>query len=711
MKKARLIVASLVIGLAVSMHAQAPFDRLRALPGFAEYSRMQDELRKAPAFESGAVDVVWADDTRTLTYVKSGRSRQFDLTSKTDVDAGPASPPRLGPARTPSEAGPCPRVPVERGRQSACAASPDGTRRAIYRERNLYLSRADGGEATAITTDGSTTARIKYGVASWVYGEELDQTTAIWWSPDSRKVAFYRFDERPVRDYYLQMDQTGFQDTLDVEAYPKAGTDNPIAEVLVYDIESKRTITLDVRDGRPFTDDVVGHYVFAMQWAADSSELRMHRTDRKQQTMELVGCSPVTTKCRRIIREESATGWVENRPTFRLLSDGRRFIWGSDRTGWRNYYLYDLSGRLINPITSTSGFDASTVVKVDEPQGTLFYMAGDGDNFLKPQLHKVGLDGRGDRRLTDPGFAHRVTVSPDGRYFSDVFQTHDEPPVTQILTTDGVPVATLARSDLSRFQTLGLRKHEMFAYKAADGNTGLLGSIAFPASFDASKKYPVLMAVYGGPGDRDQSPTETFAEPSLTTEFGFLVVSLSTRAMPGLGRRTLDSLYRKLGQTEVDDFAEGVKALATRPYVDRSRIGILGTSYGGYVALLALLRYPDLFAAASASSPVTDWRHYDTIYTERYMSLPKDNAEGYDKGSAIQYAGALRGRLLLYYGTADNNVHPANSLQFIQALNRAGKSFEVQVGPDAGHSAVPSGRMMEFFVENLIARPERLRVN
>jgi dipeptidyl-peptidase-4 len=221
--------------------------------------------------------------------------------------------------------------------------------------------------------------------------------------------------------------------------------------------------------------------------------------------------------------------------------------------------------------------------------------------------------------------------------------------------------------------------------------------------------YPVLVSVYGGPEAMSETPTEEFTVPNALTEYGFLRVRLMTRAAPGLGKRTLDSIYLKLGQTELDDIVEGVKALAARRFVDSGRIGIFGTSYGGYLAALALVRYPDVFAAASASSPVTDWRHYDTIYTERYMGLPEKNADGYEKARVMRYADRLRGRLLIYYGTADNNVHPSNSLQLIQALTRAGKSFEVQVGPDAEHSALSVDRMMEFFIENLVVTPQRLR--
>jgi dipeptidyl-peptidase-4 len=260
-------------------------------------------------------------------------------------------------------------------------------------------------------------------------------------------------------------------------------------------------------------------------------------------------------------------------------------------------------------------------------------------------------------------------------------------------------------SGLTKLDTLGLKRAEMFTYKAADGQTTLHGIISYPSNFDPAQKYPVLVSVYGGPASASNTSRESFVPPNPLAEYGFLVVNLDSRAAPGMGKRTLDALYLKLGQTEIDDMAEGVKALWSRPYVDKNRVGIYGTSYGGYSSLMELLRHPDVFAAASSSSPPTDWRNYDTIYTERYMWIPQENRQGYDAGSAMTYADSLRGRLMLYYATADNNVHPSNMMQLISALQRAGKSFDLQLGPDRGHSGINVDRMMEFFIENLVLNP------
>ena len=412
-----------------------------------------------------------------------------------------------------------------------------------------------------------------------------------------------------------------------------------------------------------------------------------------------------------------------------FLKDGRRFIWESERNGWSNLYLYDLSGKLIAPLTGHTTFEVGNVIKIDEAAGLVFYTARDGDNYMKVQLHRVGLDGKGDVRLTDRAFHHSIAgciagaagggrgsgglpggggcgISPDNKYFVDVYQTHDTPPASRLVdATTGRPVAELAESDLTKFTALGLKKAELFTYKAADGKTTLHGLIQFPSNFDPARKYPALVGVYGGPASASNTARETFVTPSATTEYGFLVLNLDSRAAPGQGKRTLDQIYMKLGQVEMDDMAEGVKSLWNRPYFDKTRVGMYGTSYGGYSAVMSLLRHPDVFAAASASSPVTAWYHYDTVYTERYMWLPDENKAGYDAGSAMTYARNLKGRLMLYYGTADNNVHPSNMMQLINALQQAGKSFEVQVGPDRGHSGINPDRMMEFFIENLIIRP------
>jgi dipeptidyl-peptidase 4 len=711
----------LTLGLAL-LHVTADAqDRLKGMPGYEQYQKVSTQL--PTVLRTGQVNPSWSSDSTSFEYTFDGKRYRFDVGTRTAavVGAAPDAPGGRG-GRGAGRGG----TGIERGRQAASADSPDGKLKAFYRDRNLWVSEIGGANEAAITTDGSGQDRVKYGTASWVYGEELGQTTAMWWSPDSRKLAYYRFDEKDVLDYYLQLDQTKIQSMNDVEAYPKAGTANPVVDLWVYDVATRKNTKVDVRDGKPFENGVVGHYVYRISWSADSRELIFSRTNRRQNILELAAADPESGKTRVILREEWQTGWVDNRPTMQFLKDNRQFIWESERNGYANLYLYDLSGKLIRPLTTHTAFEVTGLIKIDETAGVVFYTARDGDNHLKLQLHRVGLDGKGDVRLTDPAFHHTVGgciagaaagggrggfgagtscgISPDSKYFVDVYQTHDTPPASRVVDATGKLVSEIAQSDLTKFNELRLKKAEMFTYKAADGKTTLRGVIQFPSHFDPTKKYPVLVPVYGGPASASNTARETFVTPSALAEYGFLVVNLDSRAAPGMGKRTLDSIYLKLGQVEIDDMAEGVKALASRAYVDKARVGIYGTSYGGYSSVLSILRYPDLYAAASASSPVTAWYHYDTIYTERYMWIPQENKDGYEAGSAMKYAGNLKGRLMLYYGTADNNVHPSNMMQLIAALQQAGKSFDVQVGPDRGHSSINADRMMEFFIENLIVK-------
>ncbi len=679
-------LAAVVLALGITAQPLAAQDRLATMPGHERYNTLRTEI--AGAVRTGAITPQWSDDGRSFTYSHGGTRWRYDVAARKATESTEAPTATAGRFGRP-----------ERGRQFEVAFTADSARKAFHRDRNLFVSNVDGSDERPLTTDGSEADRIKYGTASWVYGEELSQTTAMWWSPDGTKLAYYRFDESPVKDYYLQLDQTKLQSRMDIEAYPKAGTDNPVVDLFVYDMSTGKSTRLDVRSGQPFADSVVGQYVYRVGWTPDSRELTFNRTNRRQNVMEFTACAPDTGNCRVIVREEWPASWTDNRPEIEWLADGQRFLWASERTGFRNYYLYHVDGRLLSTVTQHP-FEVAGIVRVDEKAGQLWYQARSGDNHMKLQLHRVGLNGRGDRRLTDPSLTHTASVAPNGRHIVDVAQAHNVPPVARLLDANGRVLADITSSDRTRFDSLGLKPVELFTFTAADDSTTLHGVLHKPSNFDPARRYPVLVSVYAGPATN--GARETFATPNALTEYGFLVVQLDARSAGGRGKRFLDAIYEKLGQVEIDDLAAGVRALGQRPYVAADRVGIYGTSYGGYASIMALLRHPETFHAASASSSVTDWRHYDTIYTERYMYTPQDNTAGYDAGSAMTYADRLKGRLMLFYGTADNNVHPSNTMQLISALQRAGKSFEVQVGPDAGHAGIRPDRMMEFFIENLV---------
>src|SRR4051812_9526226 len=379
--------------LAMYVQVTGAQDRLKSMPGYDQFEKMSRQI--PAAVKSGALAATWRGGS--VEYSRDGKRYRFAPASRTSSEIPPAA---AEPSRSAARARPAP----ERGRQEDVVESPDRKLNAVYRDRNLWISPVAGGTETQVTSDGSVKDRIKNGTASWVYGEELAQTTAMWWSPDSSRLAYYRFDETRVPDYFVELDQTALQSTVDAEAYPKAGVSNPVVDLYVFDLATKKSTRVDVRNGRNFDDLVVGHYVYGITWSADGRELLFHRTNRRQNILELAAADPASGETRVVVHEEWPTGWIENSPAMQFLADGRRFIWASSRNGWSNYYLYDLSGRLIAPLTTHTTFEVGTIVKVDETAGVLFYTARDGDNYLKLQLHRVGLDGQHDTRLTDRAF-------------------------------------------------------------------------------------------------------------------------------------------------------------------------------------------------------------------------------------------------------------------------------------------------------------------
>jgi len=683
----KIIVTSLIVlGSSTLLFAQ---DKLKKMPGYERYIEIAPKIRGS--VKGGSLSVTWNKTGNSFEYNNDGKRVKYDVKSGKTTEIGAAVQPDWSHYYN----------RPQRGRQYASADSPDGKLKAFTKDRNMYISDNTGNNTITITNEGNTENQIKYGIATWVYGEELDQITAMWWSPDSKKIAFYKFNEKGSKKYYVLYDQTKIQNSVEIEAYPKVGAKNLPVDILVYDLETQQTITLDTRNGKPYHDGDLGTYLYDIAWSPDGKELLFHSTNRKQNIMEFKAADPNTGKTRVIVREEWLPSFTVNSPEIHILKDGKRFIWASERSGYKNYYLYDFSGELIKPLTQHS-FEVSEIVKVDDKQGKLFYMARSGDNHMKMQLHCVKLNGTKDLRLTNPAYHHSVSISSDSKYIVDVAQTHDIPPFTNLLNAKGKVLKKLANSDTSEFEKLGLKKVEVFTFTSADKKTKLHGMLHFPSNFDPNKKYPVLLSIYGGPSTHGFR--ETFKTPDALTEFGFLVVNLDGRNVGGRGKRLLDQLYGNLGIVEMDDFAEGIKSLYDRPYFDKDKVGVFGTSYGGTTAATSLLRFPEVYHAAVANSAVTDWRNYDNIYTERFMNTLEDNKEGYDAGSVMKYAANLKGDLMIFYGTSDNNVHPSNSLQLIQALQKAGKSFEVQIGPDQGHAAMDSNRMMEFFIKSLVLK-------
>ncbi len=700
---AKLLCAGIAAAIVAAPGAASAQSRIQQMPGFENWSEMAPRI--ASSVKSGRINPDWSANSRSFTYRRDGETWRYDVRRKRNApltQGVPATGRSTSKDDDDDRAGP-PLV-LARGRGAdADKTSPDGKFRAYTRDLNLYITPTTGGDEIAITTDGGAQTRIRNGVGSYVYLEEFGTRAPVWWSPDSRKLAWMRYDETPVSDYILALDQTQSFATAHHQAYPHPGEPNPIADLMIHDLDTGETTRLAVRDGQPFTNEVVGHYIWDAQWTAAGDEILVHRAERLQKVHELAACSIATGACRSVVRETRPQAWAEGEdPVF--LADGNRFVWTSERNGFRNFYLYDLSGQLLAPLTRHA-FDVVNVLSVDEDRNELWYTARSGDNHMKVQLHRVGLDGGGDVRLTDPSMHHTPEPSPNHRYFVDVSEAHDIAPVSHLFDRNGEKIADVVLSDMSEFEKLGFHRTEIFTYTSADGATPLHGQIVYPSNFDPTRKYPTILTVYAGPSS--SAVTERFRTPDAIAEFGFVILRLDARTVEGRGRAILDAAYQQLGIAEVDDLAAGLRSLQSRPWFDSNRVGVIGTSYGGTTSALLLMRYPDLVQAAVSNSPVTDWMLYDSAYTERYLGLPEESPDAYKQGAVLAYVDNLEGDLMLYFGTSDDNVHPKNALQLIAALNAAGKSYDVQVGPDRGHTSMSRTRMMEFFIEKLVINPAR----
>lgn len=662
------------------------------MPRFDRYQRLARDIANANP-NGGRLVITWAEDSTAFGFDQDGKSYVYTLATRSKAEG------KL-PTRSSTPARTRPRGTPERGRQFAETIAPDGKVRAFVRDNNVFLSQPDGSAEQPLTTEGSVANRQKYGVASWVYGEELNVREAMWFSPDSKTLAYYHFDERPVLDYWLVLDQTKFQGRLDTEAYPKAGTANPVVRLVIHPLEG-RPVTVDTS----FGDATLGEYVYSVRWSEDGKELFYNRTNRKQNVMQFCAADARTGKSRVIAEERQPQSWAENHPDVRWLADGQRFLWSSEQSGFKNWELRHRDGRRLNAVTNLRQ-DVGSILRLDEASGEIWYTAQGPENPYYLQVYRGKLDGTGHRLLTDPKLHHTVSISPDGKWLIDTVQTPTSPPETRLLDADGKLVEVLAKADRTKFDARGLRTVVPFTCLAADGKTEIYGHVAVPSDFDPAQKYPAIFSVYAGPESGGLSPD--FAMPSPITELGFLVVQVRGRGSMGRGKAFRDAVYGRLGVVEIDDIAAAAKHLAaTYPYFDAKRVGIYGTSYGGYASIMAILRHPDVFRVACASSSVTDWRHYDTIYTERYMGLPDaaENKRGYDEGSAIPLAKNLKGHLHLFFGTAENNVHPSNTYQLIAALDAAGRRYDMSVGPDRGHVQMNSSRMWEYFIKHLILQP------
>ncbi|QCO68574.1 S9 family peptidase [Luteimonas yindakuii] len=664
-------------------------DSATVLPGEETLSDEEKARRERQRIAglSGIVDYQWSPDAATLLFPLGGELYLYDLAQQ-----GAAAVRRL------TDGG---------GFATDPKISPRGGYVSFVRARNLWVIELASGTERQLTFDGSDS--IGNGVAEFVADEEMGRHTGYWWAPDDSAIAYARIDESPVP---VQKRPEVYADRTEIveQRYPAAGDDNVRVQLFVVAPDAEKPAARGIDLGR--NPDI---YLARVQWR-DPQRLTFQRQSRDQQTLELIEVALADGRQRTLVTETSDT-WVPLHDNLHFLRDGR-FVWGSERSGFEHLYLASEDGRALTPLTSGE-WVVDGLLAVDEDRG-LAWFAGTRDDATQRHVYSVPLAGGEPTRLTRASGMHNASFARNASVFVDSWSNTTTPPQIDLLHADGRPIATLVANDLAdpqhpyapfraahlptRFGTL----------PAADGTTELHYSLIRPADFDPSKRYPVVVFVYGGPAAQtvlDSWPgrADAFFNQYLAQQ-GYVVFSLDNRGTPRRGKAFGGSLYRRQGTVEIDDQLAGIEWLRAQPWVDADRIGVHGWSNGGYMTLLLLAKAPDAYACGIAGAPVADWALYDTHYTERYMHLPEDNPDGYREASVFTHAGNIRpGALLLVHGMADDNVLFSNSTQLMGQLQQAGIPFELMTYPGAKHGlrgadALHRYRIGEAFLGRCLTR-------
>jgi dipeptidyl-peptidase 4 len=575
--------------------------------------------------------------------------------------------------------------------------SPDGRSVGFVRDHNVWIMNLADGKDRAVTQGG--TEEIRKGELDWVYPEELDIKTAYWWSPDSSAIAYLEMDERKVSQYPL-VDFSSPSGEAEMERYPTAGGANPIVRVFVASLRGGEPRAMD-------TGEETDIYIPRVNWLTDSKHLAIQRLNRTQTALDLLIADSTTGKTRAVLREIDAN-WINVSDDLYFLKDGKRFLWSSERSGYRHLYFYDLEGKQVAQLTKGE-WEVSAVDTVDEAKGLVYFTATE-KSPLERHLYRVAFDGTGFTRLTKDEGTHAAVLAPNAAAFYDTYSNSATPPRQDLYRADGSRIATVNENKIAELADYHLSPMEFLSVKSRDGVL-LNASIIKPPDFHPQKKYPVLVYTYGGPHAqvvRNGWGGANFLWHQLMAQKGYIIFSLDNRGSGGRGHAFETPLHFRMGAQELSDQRDGVQYLKALPYVDSNRIGVWGWSYGGHMTLHAMFETGDDFKVGFAGGPVTDWRYYDSIYTERYLGLPQKNEKGYQDSSPVKYASQLKGKLLIAHGTGDDNVHFANTLAVINDLIEAGRYVEVLAFPGRGHgvSDPPARRVLmqrvtQFFLDNL----------
>lgn len=572
---------------------------------------------------------------------------------------------------------------------SLATFSPDGKKLAYTYQNNLYTYDIASGKETEITKTGKKNELI-HGSSDWVYEEEFAFWKAFDWSPDSKKLAFMSFDERNVPTYNMQI-WSGLYPKDYTFKYPKAGEKNSKVDVSIYDLESQKTTELEEGSQND-------QYIARMQWTKNPNLLSIRRMNRIQNQLEVIHIDATTGKLNTVLTETSKT-YIDINDDLKYLENGKEFVFSSDRSGFQHLYRYGMDGKLLGPITS-GNWEVTSFLGLNEKSGLAYYMSTE-DGSIQQQLYSIKLSGKDKNKLSVGAGTHRVTFNPSFTYFIDDYSSAARPSQIGLYEASGKLVKMLKTNEtlakkLDNFQISPKVFSEITTAEGIKLNSWTIK----PLDFNPSKKYPVLMFCYGGPGHQtvtDSWDSRDYFWYQMLASKGYIIVSVDNRGTGGKGADFKKATYAELGKLECEDQIATAKYLATLPYVDASRIGIWGWSFGGYLTSLCMVKGADIFKTGIAVAPVTNWRFYDSIYTERFLKLPQDNASGYDQNSPVTFADKLKGNYLLVHGTGDDNVHFQNAVAMVDALVRANKKFESFYYPNKAHGMGGEATRLHLF--------------
>ena len=574
----------------------------------------------------------------------------------------------------------------EKGAQQAATFSPDGERIAFVRNNNIFIKNLKFGTENQVTYDGEKN-KIINGVPDWVYEEEFGYNKALWWSPDSKFLAFVRFDESQVPDFTMPIyagespryEKYSVYPGEETFKYPKAGEKNSEITVLVHELRSKTNMPADIGEDKNI-------YIPRLNWTPDANNLVIMRLNRFQNNLDVLYANPYTGDSRLIFTEKNKRYVDETFLDNMIYLEDGTFVINSERDGWSHLYLYDKNGFQLAQLTKGK-FDVTKYYGYDNVKKLFYYQAA-AESPLRREVYYISLDGKKKGKLsTQPG-TNDAIFSKNFNYYVNYFSDSKTPLQITLYDIKGIRINVLQDNTVLKntIKAMALPQKEFFGFTTSQG-VELNRYMLKPPGFDSSKKYPVVMTQYSGPNS--QSVADNWGrgigwEDYLAQE-GFLVVCVDPRGTAARGEDFRKITYLQLGRYESDDMVEAAKYLGKQPFVDKSNIAIFGWSYGGFMVLLTMEKGGELFKAGISVAPVTSYRFYDSVYTERYMRTPAENAEGYDENAPLSHAGDIKGRLLIIHGSADDNVHAQNTYEFTEKMVQAGVQFDMAIYTNRNH--------------------------